>query len=105
MNVNQNHMKYLKIENNKVYFLKDKTKPEEWTEIDQIDKNDLMNLLNYAIESDFEMDSYNEKLIQHKAHQIIYKNLIEKFESFLSNKNRFIDESELLYKTAFDKYK
>jgi len=105
MNVNQEHMKYLKIKDNKGFFLKDKAKPDEWTEIDQIDKNDLMKLLEYASESEFEMEAYDESLIQHKAHQIIYKNLIEKFDTFLSNKNRFIDESESIYKTALEKYK
>ncbi|MGD9993920.1 MAG: hypothetical protein AB7S69_11525 [Salinivirgaceae bacterium] len=97
-------MKYLKIEDNKGYFLKDKTNPDEWTEIDQIEKNDLMKLLESASEPDFEMDAYNESLIQHKAHQIIYKNLTEKFDTFLSNKSRFIDESESIYKTALEKY-
>ena len=97
-------MKYLKIEDNKGYFLKDKTNPDEWTEIDLIDKNDLMKLLESASEPDFEMDAYNEGLIQHKAHQIIYKNLTEKFDTFLANKSRFIDESESIYKTALEKY-
>lgn len=104
MNVNHELMKYLKIEDNKGYFLKDKTNPDEWTEIDQIEKNDLMKLLESASEPDFEMDAYNESLIQHKAHQIIYKNLTEKFDTFLSNKSRFIDESESIYKTALEKY-
>lgn len=104
MNVNHELMKYLKIEDNKGYFLKDKSNPDEWTEIDQIDKNDLMKLLEFASEPDFEMDTYNESMIHHKAHQIIYKNLTEKFDTFLSNKSRFIDESESIYKTALEKY-
>ena len=104
MNVNHKLMKYLKIKDNKGYFLKDKTNPDEWTEIDQIDKNDLMKLLDSASDPDFEMDVYNENLIQHKAHQIIYKNLTEKLDTFLLNKSRFIDESESIYKTALDKY-
>ena len=41
-------MKYLKIEDNKVFFIKDKSQPSTWTEIDQIEKNDLLNLLNLA---------------------------------------------------------
>lgn len=97
-------MKYLKIKDNKGYFLKDKTTPDVWTEIDLIDKNDLMKLLESASEPDFEMDTYDESLIQHKAHQIVYKNLTEKFNTFLSSKSRFIDESESIYKTALEKY-
>jgi hypothetical protein len=98
-------MKYLRINDNKGYYLKDKANPDDWTEIDQLDKDDLMKLLDYASEPDFEMDAYNEGLIQHKAHQIIYKNLYEKFETFLSNKNKFKDESDSIYKAALDKYK
>ncbi len=97
-------MKFLKIKDNKAFFLKDKAEPASWTEIDQIEKNDLMKLLDYASSDDFEMDNYDENIIQHKAHQIIYKNLYEKFSDFLTNKNRFIDESESIYKAALAKY-
>jgi hypothetical protein len=98
-------MKFLKISDSRGFYLKDKSKQEDWTEIDQIDKNDLMRLTDYAIEADFEMDLYDESLIQHKAHQIIYKNLFEKFTALLSSKNRFKDESESIYKIALEKYK
>lgn len=97
-------MKFLKIENNKVFFRKDKSQPDNWAEIDQMEKNDLMKLLDFATEEDFEMDDFDENLIQHKAHQIIYKNLFEKFSTFLFNKNRFKDESEAIFKEALEKY-
>lgn len=98
-------MKYLKIEANKVFFIKDKTNSEIWTEIDQIEKTDIFNLLNYMInEDDFEFDEYDESSIANKAHQIIYKHLYEKFSTFSSNKNRFKDEAESLFKDAVEKY-
>lgn len=97
-------MKFLKIEDSKGYFIKDKANPADWVEIDKIEKDDLMKLLDYAVEEDFEMDQYLEENIQHKAHQIIYKHLFEKFELFLQNKDRFKDESELIYKEALEKY-
>jgi len=97
-------MKFLKIENNKGYYIKDKATPTEFTEIDKIEKNDLMNLLNYAIEEEFEMDPYVVEKIQHKAHQIIYKHLFGKFQTLLHNKDRFKDESEIIYKEALEKY-
>ena len=78
--------------------------PEKWSEISILTKEDLMSLLDKAIALDFEMDPDNEDLIQNKAHQIIYKNLFEKFAQLLSNKTRFKDESELLYKDAIEKY-
>lgn len=104
MNEKRKHMKYLKIENNKGYFLRDKNKPTDWIEIDQIEKNDLLNLLDCAENDDFEMGVFSEDSIQHKAHQIIYKQLFEKFESFVANKKRFKDESEQVYKEALEKY-
>jgi len=64
-------MKYLKIDDNKASFIKDKTQPKIWTEIDKIEKEDLMNLLDFATDDDFEMDEYNEDILANKAHQII----------------------------------
>ncbi|WP_316840054.1 hypothetical protein [Pedobacter gandavensis] len=98
-------MIYLKIENNKGYFLRKKSDETiEFTEIDQITKDDLFYLLNQVLNDDYEMDEFNESILSNKAHQIIYKNLHEKFIELLSNKTRFKDESENLYKTALDKY-
>jgi hypothetical protein len=98
-------MKYLKIEDNKGFFYKVESETSTWIEIDQIGKDDLLNLLNKAIGDDFEMDAYSEENLANKAHQIIYKNLHEKFADLLSNKTRFKDESENLYKVALEKYK
>jgi len=98
-------MIFLKIENNKGYFISDKSQPDNWTEIDLIEKKDLMQLLDYAVEEEFEMNEYVEDSIQHKAHQIIYKHLYEKFDSFLKNKSRFKDETDLIFKDAIEKYK
>ena len=97
-------MKYLKIEENKGYFIKDKGQPDQWTEIDKIEKDDLLKLLDYATTEDFEFDQYNEAILGNKAHQIIYKHLAEKFTIFLSNKDRFKDEAENIYKDAIEKY-
>lgn len=97
-------MKYLKIENNKAFFIKDKNQPNSWTEIDQIGKEDLLKLLESAICEDFKLDAYDENNLANKAHQIIYKHLFEKFTSFLINKDRFKDEAENLYREAVEKY-
>lgn len=94
-------MKYLKIEDNKGYFLE---KDAIWKEIDKITKEDLMVLLNQCIEDEFEMDEFLTDSIGNKAHQIIYKNLHDKFVELNENKNRFKDESEQLYKEAYEKY-
>jgi hypothetical protein len=97
-------MRYLKIEDNKGYFIKDKTSPAVWTEIDQIEKDDLLNLLDIATNEDFELDAFDETILGNKAHQIIYKHIAEKFTTFLSNKSRFKDEADNLFKTALEKY-
>jgi hypothetical protein len=97
-------MKYLKIDDNKAYYLKSADSGTVWTEIDKINKDDLLALLNNAISNNFEMDIYSEDILANKAHQIIYKNIYEKFTSLLTMKDKFKDESESLYKEAIEKY-
>lgn len=98
-------MKYLKIEDNKGYFLKqEKELPDQWIEIDKISKDDLMNLLESAISTDFEIDEYIEENIGHKAHQIVYKSIFEKFTDLINNKKSFIDECDSQFRNAIEKY-
>jgi hypothetical protein len=97
-------MKYLKINNNKGYYRLD-TAVENWTELDQINKDHLLTLLKLASTGNFEMDEYEDTLIQNPAHNIIYKNIHGKFKDFLSNKTRFQDSVDAMYKQAIDKYK
>lgn len=97
-------MKYLKIESNKGFYRIDITK-EEWSELDQINKDQLLTLLKFASTEEFEMDEYKDELLQNPAHNIIYKNIYEKFMDFLGNKTRFQDSVEAMYKTAIEKYK
>ena len=93
-------MKILEVKNGKGYFLKG----EETLELDQIGKEDLLNLLDLAIASEFEMDEYDVEKLHNKAHQIIYKHLYQKFDELRQNKDRFKDESERAYKDAIEKY-
>lgn len=98
-------MKYLKIENSKGHF---RLNPNEdtWTELDQINKDNLLDLLKIAGSSDeFEMDEYQDALLQNPAHNIIYKNIYLKFNDFIENKTRFRDSVESTYKNALEKYK
>lgn len=95
-------MKYLKIENNKGHYL---TSSSQWAEIDKISKEDLMFLLNKAVSEEFEMDEYSEENIGHKAHQIVYKSIHEKFSELVENKNVFKDECDSMFKSAIEKYK
>lgn len=98
------HMKYLKIENNKGLYRLD-TSIDTWIELDQINKDHLLLLLKSASSDNFEMDEYEDSLLRNPAHNIIYKNIHGKFKDFLSNKTRFQDSVEAMYKSAIEKYK
>ncbi len=96
-------MKYLKIENNKGFYRLD-TSQDIWTDLDQINKEHLLELLKFASTDEFEMDEYKDELLQNPAHNIIYKNIYGKFNDFLKNKTRFQDSAESTYKQAIEKY-
>lgn len=99
-------MIYLKIDDNKGFFLRDEGEEgTTWHSIDLITKEDLYFFLKKAVSEDFEMAAYDEQILSNKAHQIIYKNLYEKFIGLVANKTRFKDESDNLYKAALEKYK
>ena len=98
------HMTYLKIENNKGYY-RILDGDDNWIEIDKINKDDLLRLLQLATLEDFEMQEYEDDLLQNPAHNIIYKNIHNKFSEVLSNKVRFQDSSNRMYKEALEKYR
>lgn len=100
------HMTYLKIEDNKGFFLRvAEGLDPAWHQIDTITKEDLYFLLKKAVTEEFEMDEFKEEILSNKSHQIIYKSLNEKFVDLVANKTRFKDESENLYKAALEKYR
>ena len=94
-------MKFLKIEDNKGFFAVD---GKTWSPIDQINKEHLLELLERVLSDNFEMDAFDKEKLGNQAHQIIYKNIYEKFLELSKNKSRFKDESEAYYKEAIEKY-
>ena len=94
-------MKFLKIDDNRGFFAVD---GKTWNPIDQINKDQLFELLDHALTDNFEMDIFEKDKLGNQAHQIIYKNIYEKFVELGRNKNRFKDESEALYRDAIEKY-
>ncbi|MDX8552605.1 hypothetical protein MK851_03080 [Tenacibaculum sp. 1B UA] len=96
-------MIYLKIDNNKGFYRTDETR-EEWIELDQINKDDLLKLLKLATTKEFSMEDYKDELLQNPAHNIIYRNIYGKFIELLDNKTRFQDSVNSMYKTAIDFY-
>ena len=95
-------MIYLKIENNVGKFYKDGT----YETIDKMANDDLWRLANAVMEDDdFQMKVYDEALLPNKAHRIIYKHVYELLTSLQERKEQYKNESELMYKTAYDAYK
>ena len=94
-------MKCLKIENCRGHYSID---GNAWKEIDKITKEELLQLLNTGLKEGFDMDDIDEKEVKNKAHEIIYRNLYGKFQELNSNRTRFEDESNILFKDAVEKY-
>lgn len=68
-------------------------------------KDDLLTLLKLAIsEESFEMDPYSTESVHNAAHQIIYKNIYQKFEDIRLHRVSFEDEKVNLYRIAINKY-
>ncbi len=95
-------MKVLKIEDGGGYFYHPDI--DDWKPIDEIDKEELMILLNLYLEKDVEIDVYEENHINNQAQKIIYKSISEKFLSLNENRSRFSDESERKYLEAIQEY-
>lgn len=73
--------------------------------LDKITKEDLLALVEMCVErEDFEMDQYDSELLQHAAHQIIYKNIYNKLDDLKQRRVSFSDEKVSLYRTAITKY-
>ena len=95
-------MIYLKIENNVGKFYKDGT----YETIDKMANDDLWRLANAVMkDDDFQMNVYDEALLPNKAHRIIYQHVYELLTSLQERKEQYKNESELMYKTAYDAYK
>ena len=95
-------MKLLKIDNNLGHFL---DKSGKFQPIDRITKEDLLSLVDSTLNEEVEFDEYNEEEIRNQAHQIVYKSIHEKLRGLRDRKQEFIDESERLYLTEYEKYK
>lgn len=74
--------------------------------IDKIGKDDLLRLVNWTLqENEVEFDPYDDEALKNKAHQIIYKNVIQKLESLRSRRQEFLDESARMFLEDYKKYR
>lgn len=95
-------MKLLKIEDNKGHYLNE---AGEFEEIDKISKEGLLKLVNLTLNDEAEFDEYKKDDVKNEAHQIIYKNIFEKLRDLKARKKEFIDESQTLFLSDYQKYK
>ncbi len=95
-------MKLLKAEGGLGHYLTE----DAYSPIDKINKEDLLRLVNWTLEKeDVEFDEYDENVIKNQAHQVIYKNVVQKLVALKARRQAFIDESERLYLVDYEKYR
>jgi len=76
--------------------------------LDNITKDDIMLLLGIILGEgcdDFEMDDYDADLITNPAHQIIYRNLHDKFIEVINDKEKYFSDVDDFYREPYEKYK
>jgi len=95
-------MKHLRISDGTAQF---STDDDEWTDIEKISKDDILKLVDLALNSDFELDAYEKEKILNPAQDIIYRNIVEKMGDLISKRDRFKDESNQFYAEAIQKYR
>ncbi|RJE81996.1 hypothetical protein [Paracoccus onubensis] len=95
-------MKILKIEGGCGYFWV--AASDEWRKIDEIDKHELLSLLNLFLDGDVQMDSPEENSLPNEVHKIIYSHIFQKLSSLSESKSSFKDDSERLYFDEINKY-
>lgn len=97
-------MKYLEIDHGRVFFSFDESGKDR-KPIDLITKDDLLKLIQCALDDGkFEMDAYNDALVQNAAHKVIYKNVYQKLDDLLKHRVSFNDERAGLYRAAINAY-
>lgn len=95
-------MKILKIEGGCGYFLAKSS--GEWRKIDEIDKDELLHLLDRFLEEDAEMDAPDGGNLQNEVHKIVYSHIFQKLSALTESKSSFKDDSERLYFDEINKY-
>lgn len=96
-------MKLLKISQNVDQFLAD---TGDYVLIDKIAKDDLLRLVDRTLDQDvLELDPYDDQLIKHQAHQVIYKSIYQKLTDLRNRRQEFIDESARLFLEDYERYR
>lgn len=72
--------------------------------IEDISKEDLLSIVDYILENDFELDLYQEGIIPNQVQDVIYKSLWQKLSLLKDEKDKIISEVDSLFKDAENKY-
>lgn len=95
-------MKILKIDGGCGYFWASSS--SGWRKIDEIDKSELLHLLNRFLEEEVEMDAPDGDNLQNEVHKIVYSHIFQKLWALTESKSSFKDDSERLYFDEINKY-
>lgn len=95
-------IKILKINDGKGYYL---DKNGNYVEVDKVDRDSLLYLINLVINSEVEIETYDESLILNKVHQIIYKEISQKILTLNTSKLTLLSNINTEYADLINKYK
>ncbi|MCH7638153.1 MAG: hypothetical protein IH855_01615 [Bacteroidetes bacterium] len=95
-------MKILSIEKGSGLFRVDEK--DDWKPIDEIDKEQLLKLLDLFLSEDVDLDPIEDQNLSNQAQRIIYNSIYEKLNALKDSKGKFKDESERTYLEAIKKY-
>ena len=95
-------IKILKIKDGKGYYL---DKIGNYVEVDKVDRDSFLYLINLVINSEVEIETYDESLILNKVHQIIYKEISQKILTLKASKLTLLSNIDTEYADLINKYK
>jgi hypothetical protein len=104
MKTGESTMKLLQIDDNQGFFL---DKNDKLLPVSKLDKNHLLWLVNQTLDANVEVtfDAFDPAKLRNQAHQIIYKSVYDKLTALREQRKDFVDTSERLYLTDYEKYR
>ena len=94
-------MKILKIERGNGCYL---SGADQYTEIDKITKDHLLELINITLEHEVAFDAYDAQSLHNQAQRIVYRNILEKLQDLASRRQEFKDESDKWYEKEYERF-
>lgn len=99
-------MKILKIEKNQGFVAYDITEAGcKYKPIEQTNKDDILEMLDFLIDCNAEIDHMNDGDLPNPAQSLIYKDLEEQLRAVIENREAIKREVDDHFKIAEEKYK